>query len=122
MYQLRIQRIYAPPTPQDGYRVLIDRLWPRGLGKTEALLNEWAKSVAPSTALRQEFHHDQVPASVFRTQYIAELDNNPDAAKLAVLLKEKLKDDNVTLLYAAKDEQFNHALVLQEWLANKLGR
>lgn len=122
MYQLRIQRIYAPPTPQDGYRVLIDRLWPRGIGKTEALLNEWAKSVAPSTALRQEFHHDHVPAAVFRTQYIAELDSNPDAAKLAVLLKEKLKDDNVTLLYAAKDEQFNHALVLQEWLANKLGR
>ena len=122
MYQLRIQRIYAPPTPQDGYRILIDRLWPRGIGKTEALLNEWAKSVAPSTALRQEFHHDHVPAAVFRTQYIAELDSNPDAAKLAVLLKEKLKDDNVTLLYAAKDEQFNHALVLQEWLANKLGR
>ena len=122
MYQLRIQRIYAPLTPQDGYRVLIDRLWPRGIGKTEALLNEWAKSVAPSTALRQEFHHDHVPAAVFRTQYIAELDSNPDAAKLAVLLKEKLKDDNVTLLYAAKDEQFNHALVLQEWLANILGR
>ena len=122
MYQLRIQRIYAPPNPQDGYRVLIDRLWPRGIGKTEALLNEWAKSVAPSTALRQEFHQDHVPAAVFRTQYIAELDSNPDAAKLAVLLKEKLKDDNVTLLYAAKDEQFNHALVLQEWLANKLGR
>ena len=113
MYQLRIQRIYAPLTPQDGYRVLIDRLWPRGIGKTEASLNDWAKSIAPSSALRQEFHHDHVPAAVFRTQYVAELDNNPDAAKFAVWLKEKLAGDNVTLLYAAKDEQFNHALVLQ---------
>ena len=120
MHKLQIKRIYEEPAPKDGYRVLIDRLWPHGMSKNEARLDDWAKSITPSTEIRKEFNHEPDRMEVFRVKYIAELDSNLEAAKFAVFLAEKLKQTNVTLLYGAKDEKVNHAVILQHWLEGKL--
>ncbi|WP_350347046.1 DUF488 family protein [Agromyces sp. G08B096] len=112
-----IARVYDPPAPSDGYRVLVDRLWPRGLAKARAAVDEWAKEVAPSPGLRTEWHHAADRAGTFdafAARYTAELDANPAARALLELGREH---DRVTLLYGAKDEHLNHARVLLEWLA-----
>ncbi|MBP1765635.1 MAG: yeaO [Firmicutes bacterium] len=120
MHKLQIKRIYEEPNPSDGYRILIDRLWPRGISKNEAKVDDWAKSITPSTEIRKEFNHEPARMEVFRVKYIAELDDNPETAKFVDFLAEKLKQTNVTLLYGAKDEKVNHAVILQDWLEEKL--
>jgi uncharacterized protein YeaO (DUF488 family) len=108
----QLKRIYEPPSPTDGIRVLVDRLWPRGLKKTDADLALWMKDVAPSPGLRVWFNHDPERFAEFRRRYTSELKGNPAVAELRKLGKSK----RVTLLYAAHDPKVNHALVLQSAL------
>lgn len=101
--------------PSDGRRILVDRLWPRGLTKVAVALDDWDKNVAPSPELRVWFGHDPAKFPEFRTRYLHELHDNPAAAELRRLSQT----ETVTLLYAAKDEQHNHALILKEFLDQK---
>jgi len=110
---IKIKRIYDAPSPQDGYRVLVDRLWPRGISKDKAALDEWLKDIAPSTDLRKWFDHKLDRFEEFSVRYTDELLHNPAVSALKKLITNKT---NVTLLYAARDPQINHAKVLQEFL------
>ncbi|MGE0282492.1 MAG: DUF488 domain-containing protein [Rhizobiaceae bacterium] len=112
--KLHIKRAYDAPSSDDGFRVLVDRLWPRGLSKASAHIDLWAKEVAPSTELRKWFAHDPEKWLGFRERYLAELDAN----RLAVdSLLARLSDEGVvTLLYAAHDERYNNAVVLWDYL------
>lgn len=106
-----IKRVYEQALPSDGFRILIDRLWPRGLSKARADLDIWLKDIAPSTELRKWFNHDPEKWPEFKRKYKQELKNHKDALQLLKhLIKEKKK---VTLLYAAHDENYNNAIVLQ---------
>lgn len=109
----QIKRIYESPSDDDGYRILVDRLWPRGVSKEDAQLDEWLKEIAPSSELRQWFDHEPDKFDSFRTRYEAELS---DKEELINKLIDKAGEQTVTLLYAAKDETHNHAVVLKEFL------
>ncbi|MBN8994623.1 MAG: DUF488 domain-containing protein [Rhizobiales bacterium] len=109
-----VKRVYAPPEAGDGQRVLVDRLWPRGLSKGEAHLDAWLKDVAPSPALRKWFGHDPTRFAKFTERYRGELDAHPEA--LAPLL-DLVRKGRVTLLYGAHDEVHNQAVVLADYLA-----
>lgn len=109
----RIKRIYDDPADDDGCRVLVDRLWPRGVTKERAGLELWLKEIAPSPPLRQEFAHMQERFADFRVQYEDELEGNPAVEQL---LELAARHQTVTLLYAAKDPEVNHARVLLEFL------
>ncbi len=109
MGTIRIKRIYDAPAADDGYRVLVDRLWPRGVKKTDARLDEWNREVSPSPALRQWFDHDPERFAAFGSRYLKELSEKSEAL---AALKERAATQNVTLLYAAKSPQINHAVVL----------
>ncbi len=110
---LKIKRIYDPPSASDGKRILIDRLWPRGLSKDKARIDEWMKEIAPSDELRKWFGHDPEKWQEFRKRYKYEL-----RGKNELILKLKLasKKGTVTLLFSAKDENSNNAAVLKEVL------
>lgn len=108
-----VKRIYDEPADDDGCRVLVDRLWPRGVSKERASLELWLKEVAPSPPLRQKFAHMQERFADFRAQYEAELEQNPAVGQL---LELAAKHPRVTLLYGAKDPEVNHARVLQDYL------
>lgn len=110
---LRLRRVYDAPTPDDGYRVLVDRLWPRGVRKERAQVDRWLKEVAPSDELRTWFHHDRARFDEFAARYRAELDQNPAVAELRAVVGEH---PVVTLLYGAKDEHDNQAVVLRDYL------
>jgi uncharacterized protein YeaO (DUF488 family) len=111
---IRIKRAYDPLVKQDGNRILVDRLWPRGLRRDAAVLTSWFKNIAPSTELRKWFRHDPELWADFNRRYREELDANPVAvAELAKLLSSGPS----TLLYAARDEQHNHAIVLANYMA-----
>jgi uncharacterized protein YeaO (DUF488 family) len=110
---IRVKRVYDPPEEGDGFRVLVDRLWPRGLTKEEAALDLWLKTVAPSDELRRWFHHEPEKWPDFCRRYHAELDEHPNAV---AFLRQKSKDGWVTLLYAARDERQNNAVVLAKYL------
>jgi uncharacterized protein YeaO (DUF488 family) len=110
---IRLKRVYEAPAEEDGTRILVDRLWPRGLTKEKAKVDLWLKEVAPSTELRKWFAHDPAKWREFQTRYKAELKEN--AEPLAALKKEAAKG-TTTLLYGAKDEQHNEAIVLQQLL------
>ena len=117
MYHIRIKRIYDPPEREDGYRILVDRLWPRGVGREKAALDEWNKDIAPSPEAREDFNHDPSRMEDFKHRYTYELDNNH---VFAHRIEEKLKSGNVTLLFAAKSETINHAIILKEWLEENI--
>src|SRR5262245_65389695 len=108
---IRTKLIYDPPSPEDGFRILVDRLWPRGVAKTAAKLDRWMKEVAPSTELRQWFHAAPRKWADFEGRYRAELEENPALDELLQLAKS---EPVVTLLYAVKDAEQNHARVLAE--------
>ncbi|KRE66772.1 MarR family transcriptional regulator [Arthrobacter sp. Soil736] len=112
----RIKRIYDDPADDDGCRVLVDRLWPRGVTKERAGLELWLKDIAPSPPLRQEFAHMQERFADFRAQYEDELENNPAVEQLLDLAA---RHKRVTLLYAAKDPEVNHARVPLEFLQDR---
>jgi uncharacterized protein YeaO (DUF488 family) len=111
--KLNIKRVYEQAAKGDGKRILVDRLWPRGLTKENANIDLWLKNIAPSTELRKWFSHDPDKWKEFRKRYHQELKNNK--AQVSILYEE-LKRGTVTLVYAAKDEEHNEALVLKEWL------
>ena len=112
---INIKRVYEEPTQEDGIRILVDRLWPRGLTKEKASVDVWLKEIAPSTMLRQWFGHDPDKWAEFQKRYHEELKKNP--AQVA-LLKEQAKKGAVTLVYGAEDEKHNEALVLKEFLGH----
>src|SRR5258708_498143 len=114
---IRIKRVYDPPDEADGTRVLVDRLWPRGVRKEDAAFTLWLKEIAPSPELRKWFGHDPVRWTEFGQRYRAELDRNDEAvARLADLSKH----GPLTLLYAAHDAAHNHALLLAAYLRDHL--
>lgn len=110
----RIKRIYEPADPADGFRVLVDRLWPRGVSKARADLGLWLKEIAPSTELRTWWHHDPTEWTEFTTRYRAELDQNPAVGELLDILDSH---PVVTLLYGAHDPALNQAVALRDYLA-----
>jgi uncharacterized protein YeaO (DUF488 family) len=117
--QVRLTRAYDPATSADGYRVLIDRLWPRGISRDRAALDEWDPALAPSAQLRKWFGHDQSRFEEFRRRYIEELrDERPRLARL----RRRARDGTVTLVYAARDSEHNDAVVLAEVLRRGLPR
>ena len=107
-----IKRVYEPAAPSDGIRVLVDRLWPRGVSKSKAHLDEWMKEIAPSPGLRQWFGHRPERFAEFKKRYAKEIDGNPKLAELRRLGKRAV----VTLLYGARDPEMNQAAVLQSVL------
>lgn len=116
MNEIRCKRIYDAPEETDGFRVLIDRLWPRGVKKEAAHIALWAKEIAPSAELRKWFSHEQERFEAFSRLYTAELNANPAAEGFVATVCEELTHGNVTLLYAARDVACNHAVVLRDWL------
>jgi uncharacterized protein YeaO (DUF488 family) len=114
--RFRLKRIYEKPSRDDGFRVLVERLWPRGMKKEDARIDLWLKDVAPSPELRRWYAHDVAKWPEFRRRYSAELEANPEPVSL---LRERAKKGNVTLLFAARDEEHNSAVVLKEFLERR---
>jgi len=112
-YELNLKRVYEAPHKDDGTRILVDRLWPRGLTKEKAKVDLWLKEIAPSTELRKWFGHDPKKWRSFRKRYETELKDHADEIKL---LKSKVKEGTVTLIYGARDQEHNEALVLKQFL------
>lgn len=110
---IQIKRIYEDYADADGYRILVDRLWPRGISKEAAHVDEWAKEIAPGNELRKWFNHDPARFAEFKTKYKHELQEKKD---LLAAIKKKAQHQRVTLLYGAKDEIHNQAQVLLELL------
>lgn len=112
MSAINIKRVYENAA-KDEYRILVDRLWPRGLTKKQAAIDLWLKEIAPSPELRKWFNHDPEKFKEFRNRYVAELTQNPATA---VVLNLLAKHKTVTLVYAAKNEDINHVVVLKEFM------
>jgi uncharacterized protein YeaO (DUF488 family) len=111
--RIKVKRIYDPPSPEDGTRLLVDRIWPRGLSKESAKIDAWLKDFAPSTELRRWFGHDPARWAEFQKRYYAELDKKPDLKK--TILPPKTKG-TVTLLFGARDTEHNNAVALKSYL------
>ena len=111
----KIKRVYEPAADEDSFRVLVDRLWPRGIRKDNAKIDLWAKDIAPSDALRREFHGHSEHWEKFVAAYVKELSREPAASAARGLLARR-KRGSVTLLYAARDEEHNNAVALKAWL------
>lgn len=110
---IRVKRIYQPAAAEDGVRVLVDRMWPRGLSKERARVDHWFREVSPSAPLRKWFRHDPAKWDEFRRRYFEELDQAADAV---AKLRSLANGQTVTLLYAAKDEEHNNAVALKQYL------
>jgi uncharacterized protein YeaO (DUF488 family) len=106
---MKIKRVYEKPEKEDGFRILVDRLWPRGLKKEKANIDLWLKEIAPSTELRKWFGHDPEKWEEFKKRYLLELEDNK---RPVYILQEHIKNGDVTLVYAARDKTHNEALVL----------
>ncbi len=116
MGKILVKRVYEPATESDGFRVLVDRLWPRGISKEAAKLDLWLPGLGPSTSLRKWFNHDPARWSEFQRRYHAELKKN---TALLATITEQAKTSSVMLLYSAKDERHNQAIVLRSFLLNQ---
>jgi uncharacterized protein YeaO (DUF488 family) len=117
MGEVKIKRIYEAVGKTDGIRLLVDRLWPRGVKKETAQIDEWLKAVAPSDELRKLFHQGNITWDEFEAKYIFELRHNTAVKDLLDIIK---KNPTITLLYAARDANENHALVLLQFIGTKL--
>lgn len=113
---IKIKRVYEKPAKDDGSRILVDRLWPRGLTKEKASVDLWLKEIAPSTELRKWFGHDPEKWNRFRRRYETEIRNKDDVIEI---LKGKASQGTITLIYAARDEKHNEARVLKQFLERK---
>ncbi len=111
--QIRTKRVYEGSDPADGCRILVDRLWPRGVAKSDAQIDFWAKSVSPSNELRRWYGHDPEKWSEFRRRYFEELDSNPDGVSE---LRAHLDPGTVTLVFSSKETRLNNASALREYL------
>jgi len=116
---VRIKRIYVPAVQGDGCRILVDRLWPRGVSKAEARIDLWMRGIAPSTALRRWFNHDPAKWEEFCERYRAEL---REQQPLLDAVRQQAKEGPVTLVYSARDERFNQAVALQLVLKQPITR
>ncbi len=116
--QVALKRVYDEPAPGDGKRVLVDRLWPRGLSKERAHVDLWMKEIAPSDELRRWFGHDPAKFAEFRRRYEAELSSGTGHEKLAEL-REMAKHEPITLVFGARDTEHNNAVVLRDLLMEK---
>lgn len=118
---LKIKRIYGHDQDDyQGYRILVDRIWPRGISKANAKLDDWAKEIAPSVELRKWFAHDPEKFADFKIEYQKELDLNPYTKQFIATVKKQLAHSDVILLYGAKDTKHNQAIVLKHYLEQKL--
>lgn len=113
---IECKRVYDDASVDDGYRILVDRLWPRGIKKSELTCDEWCKALSPSTELRKAFHSEVLDFAHFSEAYRAELAHHQDEGQR---IAELAAHQTVTLLYGAKDRQQNHALVLADWLRQR---
>jgi uncharacterized protein YeaO (DUF488 family) len=111
----KLKRVYEPPSPDDGERVLVDRLWPRGMTKAKAAVDLWMKEISPSTELRKWFDHDPAKWAGFQARYREELEARPE---LADELRDKARQGTVTLLYGARNQEQNEAVALKAFLEN----
>jgi len=114
--KIQLKRAYEKPTPEDGTRILVDRLWPRGLSKKKAGIDQWLKEIAPSTELRKWFAHDPGRWEKFRQRYTAELQDHTDELDQ---IRRLARTNRITLVYAARDELHNEAVVLRDILTRK---
>jgi uncharacterized protein YeaO (DUF488 family) len=114
---LAVKRVYEPSSPRDGFRVLVDRLWPRGLTKQDARIDLWAREIAPSTGLRQWYQHDPEKWPEFRRRYFAEIDAHPDLVKE---LLARARRGRVTLVFGSREAKLNNAVAMQEYLKRRL--
>ena len=114
---IRVKRVYTEPEKADGHRILVDRLWARGVSKEKAKVDLWAKEIAPSTGLRRWYGHDPVRWTEFKTRYFAELEANPE--KVEKFLAE-VEAGVVTFLYSSKEERLNNAVALKEYIESKI--
>ena len=118
MAKIRLKRVYEDPDPDDGARILVERLWPRGVSKERAAVDLWLKDVAPTAELRKWFNHDPARWTEFKKRYESELSHN---TAVVDELRRKCHDGAVTFIYAAHDEQHNAALALKDWLEHDAG-
>jgi uncharacterized protein YeaO (DUF488 family) len=117
MVNLKIKRVYDAPSDADGYRVLVDRLWPRGMSKNDLKVDVWLRDVAPSDEIRKWCGHDPAKWEEFRSKYTQELNSNREFEKLLDLVRER---ERVTLVYSARDTEHNQAVVLKELIEKRL--
>ena len=115
---IRVKRVYDAPAGDDGERILVDRLWPRGISKDRARITLWWKEAAPSTGLREWFRHDPARWEEFCRRYWAELSGKPDLVRI---LKQKTGGEVITLVYGARDELYNNAVALRMFLEGETG-
>ena len=114
-----IKRVYAPAQEEDGFRILVDRVWPRGVSKNQLKADLWLKDAAPSTGLRKWFGHDRAKWEEFQRRYFAELDEKPEVIRRLLDLAGK---QQVTLLFAARDTEYSHAAALKKYLISVTGK
>lgn len=120
---IKIKRVYEKPEADDGYRVLVDKLWPRGIRKADLPYDYWVKELTPSTAARKAFGHKAENFDAFKERYLDELNTSDEARACAQQLEENAMhagDNTITLLYAARDPKINHAVILREWLEEQM--
>ncbi len=120
MSKIKIRRAYTEKGKDDGYCILVDRLWPRGIKKEDLSFSWWPKQIAPSDKLRKSFAHDEDKFDDFKKSYEEELDSNDMKEEFLDKVTTQLKKHNVTLIYGAKDEEHNQAVVLKEWIEGQL--
>lgn len=120
MGSILMKRVYEAPSPDDGYRILVDRLWPRGMKKESLPYDLWAKEITPSPAIRTAFAHKAENFPEFTFNYQQELEQNPEGPAFCETVGKELKQGNVTLLYAAKDPKINHVGILKAWIEGRL--
>ncbi len=114
--KILIKRVYEEPGPNDGSRVLVDRLWPRGLAKEKAKVDLWLKSIAPSNELRKWYQHDVEKWAEFKQRYFSELKQNPEAVNELMGYIQRIQGDKVTFLYSSKEQRYNNAAALKEYV------
>jgi uncharacterized protein YeaO (DUF488 family) len=114
---IKTKRVYDKPDKDDGFRILVDRIWPRGLKKNDIRIDSWQKDIAPSTSLRKWFNHDQRKWNKFKSRYYMELNDKQEL--MESFLKETKEEGTITLLYSSKEEKYNNAMALKEFLDNK---
>jgi uncharacterized protein YeaO (DUF488 family) len=114
---IKAKRVYDKQEADDGFRILVDRIWPRGLKKNNIKIDLWQKDIAPSTSLRKWFNHDQRKWNEFKSRYYEELNDKQEIIKI---LLEKAENGIITLLYSSKEEKYNNAIALKEFLDLKL--
>jgi uncharacterized protein YeaO (DUF488 family) len=118
--QIRLRRAYEGPDPRDGFRALVDRIWPRGVGKEDLQLDVWMKEIAPSAELRRWFGHDPEKWPEFKRRYGAELAGRPEARQALQELRKRAGLGRVTLVYGARETEYNNAVALKEYLEEDL--